>query len=459
MQGVLAQESDSLQEKAAFYYENDEYEMARIMYDSILSDNKQDFYSFKQRGNCYLNMGNIEKAIVDYKNSIAIKPVYADAVFNLGNAYESLGNFDSATYYFHKYIKLNPHDALAYARLSLIKLNTGENSDSAVFYAQRSLETEPSNFMAYYALSMAYLNKDMYDASIETALKGLEYTPEESFILYHPLGLSYYLKEDYAKAYHYFSQADSMDDFGSNFIYYKAQSLLMMNTREELYETTAKNEIQFKNFNSENLFDLLSQTQQKDNHYYYDSLYLKLQKNPTRLSMDDFFMLYLGYAKQTSYSPYESLPAELRNFWSNGETKKYIEEAESIISKNPAMFSLYWNLSVAYNSLGNKEAQFINLYKYYGFLQGISATGSGESAKEAIIVIKVSDEYEILNSWSCQLSSQALIIDNKISYDKMTCQTPDGQEINVFFNIHLSYSSLNNMFNEKGDKKKNRKKR
>jgi tetratricopeptide (TPR) repeat protein len=447
----FSQLSDSIRKQANFYYNSDEFEMALLSYNSILTKDSKDFETFKKRGNCYYKIGNIENAIKDYKHALFLKPDYADVLFNLGNIYDNIGEMDSAEYFFRKYSYIRPHEAIGYIRLSLLKLNNPIN-DSSLFYAKRAKEIEPENYMSYYALSMAYLHLEKYVESIDAAKKGLSFGETNNSILYHPLGISYYFLGDYKNAYQIFSKADSLEESSLEFIDYRAQSLLMKNTSEDVYSFKSSGKIIFKDIMAKNMPQLDKWSKSKDNKYSYSQLLSKFYSNVLEMGIDDFFMLYYGFTSDVAYSPYENDISGIMELWNNEEYDKFRNEAEQLLAKDPTYFGLYWNLSGVYAMSGNKQKQFENLYKYYGFLEGIVASGTGTTPDSAYIVIKISDEYEIINNFGYMFKSQSLISENNSSYDLMTCEDPFGVETEVYFNIDKGFSSLN-----LNKKKKNKK--
>ena len=52
--------------------------------------------AYNNRGNAYNGLGNYRQAIEDFNRAIEIKPDYAEAYYNRGNAYNSLGNYRQA---------------------------------------------------------------------------------------------------------------------------------------------------------------------------------------------------------------------------------------------------------------------------------------------------------------------------------------------------------------------------
>jgi tetratricopeptide (TPR) repeat protein len=63
-------------------------------------------YAYNNRGNAYLDLGDAKKAIADYNRAIAIDPKYALAYKNRGDAYLKLGEKAAAKKDFQTAAKL-----------------------------------------------------------------------------------------------------------------------------------------------------------------------------------------------------------------------------------------------------------------------------------------------------------------------------------------------------------------
>ena len=49
---------------------------------------------FNIRGACYAALGQLEEAVINYENALAIKPDYSDVSYNLGNVLKDLGHLE-----------------------------------------------------------------------------------------------------------------------------------------------------------------------------------------------------------------------------------------------------------------------------------------------------------------------------------------------------------------------------
>ena len=70
--------------------------------------------AYINRGNCYYDTGNIDLAIRDFDQALAIDPNYASAYSNRGTAYKHRGNLDRAIRDYDRSLELDPGDADTY---------------------------------------------------------------------------------------------------------------------------------------------------------------------------------------------------------------------------------------------------------------------------------------------------------------------------------------------------------
>ena len=69
----------------------------------------------------------VDEAVIHYRKALDIKPGYAEAHFNLGNALKALGRFDEAVVHCRKASILKPEFAKAHSSLAAI-INDGHQT-------------------------------------------------------------------------------------------------------------------------------------------------------------------------------------------------------------------------------------------------------------------------------------------------------------------------------------------
>mgnify|MGYP006093283325 FL=1 len=124
------------------------------------------------------NSGDFKSAIVDFKASIALKPDYLKAHFNLAMAYYKLEYFDSAGASFSRVIEIDSSIALPYYYLPFCHYNNAENN-LALKYFNTAIRKFPKKRELYYYVAVIHsLNGDKYLA-LEIYDKLLKLYPNE----------------------------------------------------------------------------------------------------------------------------------------------------------------------------------------------------------------------------------------------------------------------------------------
>lgn len=152
-------------------------------YTEATSKNSSSSLAFYNMGNIMKNnKGNYNKAIDNYTKAIKIKPDYAEAYNNRGNAYSQLRQYDKAINDYAKAIELKPDFADAYYDRGTAYNNKG-SFDEAITDFTKTIALMPDYARAYNNRGFAYFNKLLYDKAINDYTKAIE------------------LKADYVKAY------------------------------------------------------------------------------------------------------------------------------------------------------------------------------------------------------------------------------------------------------------------
>ena len=111
--------------------------------------------------------------------ALAIKPDYADAHSNLGNALQALGKLDEAVASYNKAIKLKPDYAEAYVNLG-VSLNDQWNHDEAVTSYNKAISLRPDYVEAYSNLGNTLQELGQLDASVVSYNKALAIKPNHA---------------------------------------------------------------------------------------------------------------------------------------------------------------------------------------------------------------------------------------------------------------------------------------
>jgi len=430
---IFSQTETELSEKAVYYYKIGEYQIAIPYLSKLIEKNPCNLLYFKQRGNCYLETGQHQKAIQDYKFVLKQKPE-SDIFFNLGIIYEKENMPDSAFYFFHKFVQLEPKQADGYIRLSLLFMYYGDvYGDSAVYFAQKAVAVDPGNANTLNYLALAYYSKNQYDNSLETAIMGLRFDSCSS-VLYQSAGMSSFFKRDFNMAIEYFDKAFYYDHNDYSLLDFKIQAMLLLNTKPETYVLNSEKGINFTNLTSENLKKTKAIFSDKKSNISYKSLLHKLNFTPLSMSLDEFHLLYVAYSMNT-----EAYQAKNENVMpeTNINLLNELGKLEEKLITNPVNFPLYLELAEVYLELENFDKYFENRFKYYGFIESIKATGNGISPETAYVINNKEHELAIMNSLGYRIKSQTTKKIKSQNYDLLVGKDSNNADITVFFNTDL----------------------
>jgi tetratricopeptide (TPR) repeat protein len=178
---------------------------------------------------------NIEKAIVEYKTGLELRPLSVDAHYNLGVAYQRIGYYSGAVRELEVAVRLQPThayaaQALAEAQKSLAdtgdhiaaaavprtdferaleytKLNQG---DQAALLYRQILKKDPHHAGARSQLGAIYFDRGDYRAAISCFKKGLEYKPDH-FVLNNNIAGAYYKIGDEKRARRHWEKCLEID--------------------------------------------------------------------------------------------------------------------------------------------------------------------------------------------------------------------------------------------------------
>jgi hypothetical protein len=109
-------------------------------------------------GDVYVQEGNFDGAIREFKRALALKPDYADVYHNLANTYQFLGNTQEAIKYYETALSYNPKLFESYYNLSIAYINSGE-ADKAIELLNKGLQMRPQDANLTSALEFALKKK------------------------------------------------------------------------------------------------------------------------------------------------------------------------------------------------------------------------------------------------------------------------------------------------------------
>ncbi|MDP6095829.1 MAG: tetratricopeptide repeat protein, partial [Gammaproteobacteria bacterium] len=133
--------------------------------------------AYNNMGNALLNKGEPDPAIESYKKALKIKPDYAGAYNSMGNALKDKGEPDPAIESFKKALKIKPDYAEAYNNMGNALLDKGD-PEAAIESYKMAIKIKPDHADAYNNMGAALKDKEESGAAIESYKKALEIKPD-----------------------------------------------------------------------------------------------------------------------------------------------------------------------------------------------------------------------------------------------------------------------------------------
>ena len=112
-------------------------------------------WAFNNRGLSYADVNDIDRAIQDYDQAIALDPGHASAFNNRGNAYKDLGQYEHALGDYDKAILLDPGYATAFYNRGILHRKMRDPASAVSDYDQ-AIRHDPDMSVAYHNRGNAY---------------------------------------------------------------------------------------------------------------------------------------------------------------------------------------------------------------------------------------------------------------------------------------------------------------
>lgn len=140
-------------------------------------------------GVAQVGLKQYDRAIRAYRESIRIRPEYADAWHNLGVAYFNLKQHAQGLYAYQEALRIQPEGAQAWRNLDTAYRGV-KQPDQAVHAHREPVRTQPESADAWYNLGNAYYDLKLHDQAVQAYRESLRIRPENTNAWYN-LGVTY----------------------------------------------------------------------------------------------------------------------------------------------------------------------------------------------------------------------------------------------------------------------------
>jgi tetratricopeptide (TPR) repeat protein len=128
-------------------------------------------------GACNAGLMQFDAAINNYKKALKIKPDYADAYNNMGNALKDKGDLEAAIESYNQALKIKPDYVQAYNNIAIALKDKGD-LEAAIESYKQALKIKPDYAHAYNNMGNALSEKGDLEAAIESYKQALKIKPD-----------------------------------------------------------------------------------------------------------------------------------------------------------------------------------------------------------------------------------------------------------------------------------------
>lgn len=167
-------------------------------------------------------------------------------------------------------------------------------------------------------------------------------------------------------------------------------------------------------------------------------LFFKFLEQPDR---ENYLAIANALAESDHYEPYSN-EFEATNSLMEGE--QYEAAQKQLMGAMPNLWlspEAHMLLGFIGHKLGEEQQSDMEMFVANACLVGITSTGDG-SRKNPFVVMRTSDEYDIVRHFDKEFAGQRLIQDGDRHFDVIECK--DGSEI--WFDITVPYNKLGQSF-------------
>lgn len=164
---------------------------------------------FHSRGDAYMDIGDIKRALEDYNKAIEIDPGYAEAYNNRGNLYKQIGDLERAIADYNKVIAIDPRPADTYNNRGNVYMDLGDVQKALADY-NKAIDLNSSLTGVYANRARAHKMLGNNEQALADYNKAIELNPHRASV-YNNRGNIYMLQGRFQQALADFDTAIKID--------------------------------------------------------------------------------------------------------------------------------------------------------------------------------------------------------------------------------------------------------
>lgn len=217
---LLAQDSETLVRRAEIKLKERDIEGALADFTQAIAVDARCAPAYFGRGQIRANKGQMDAAILDYTKAVESDPKFAKAWFGRGMVKTYGGDADGALADYTKAVEADPAYTLAWFNRALLRLNR-KDYDGAVADYTKAIELKPQDADMYIGRGNAFAGKGDHDRAITDYAKAIEIKPTSSSAYVYK-GDSEMKKGDPIQAMLTFSKAIEVNPKDAEAYYFRA---------------------------------------------------------------------------------------------------------------------------------------------------------------------------------------------------------------------------------------------
>ena len=146
-------------------------------YDKAIRVAPKDAVAYSNRGNAWMQKGELDRAIADYDEAIRLGAEYAQTYSNRGVAWTKKGELDRAIADYDKAIRLDPENAGAYKNRGIAFEDQRQYNKALADYS-KVIELAPDYASAYYKRANVLGVQGQYGEALADYSKAVELVPD-----------------------------------------------------------------------------------------------------------------------------------------------------------------------------------------------------------------------------------------------------------------------------------------